>query len=162
MRIVLRPGPGAVIGEVDGQPLSYRGRTPLVDGRPVAHAEIASALVDAVDEAATRVFGPVWVKKLGLVAGLGLRRCQRDRIEQFGLPSAVLRALAIAAAHPDARALGDMMVAVARLYESCTKERDTVPQLARKLGVQAVRHVTSMRAADVMPRSNLRDTRLPA
>lgn len=118
MRIMLRPGPGDVIGDADGQPLSYRDRTPLIGGQPVCPADIATALVDAVDEAATRVFGPVWVKKLGLVAGLGLRRCQRDRIEQFGLPPRVLRVLGAAAACDNARALGDMMLAVARLHDA--------------------------------------------
>src|SRR4051794_36961887 len=118
MRIVLCPGPHGTLGNLDGRPLAYHGGKYLLAGEPIEHRVIANALVDAVDEAARRVFGNVWVKKLGQVAGLNLRRCQRDRIAQFGLPPTILEMLGRAAAHRDARALGDMMLAVARLRES--------------------------------------------
>lgn len=148
MRIILRPGPQGAIGEFDGRPLSHLGGKLRVDGEPIEQHVIASALVDAVDEAASRVFGSVWVKKLGLVAGLGLRRCQRDRIARFGLPAATLQMLGRAAAHENARALGDMMLAIARLHGSGTSSRDTIGE-----AVQAVHLATELVATARLNRS---------
>jgi hypothetical protein len=133
MKIILRPGPRGVIGELDGRPLAYVGGRLKVAGEPVERQAIAGALVDAVDEAATRVFGSVWVKKLGLVAGLGLRRCQRDRIAQFGLPAPTLEMLGRAAAHKHARALGDIMLAIARLQESQPSDYDVIGEAQHAL-----------------------------
>src|SRR3954468_10975175 len=128
MRIILHPGPQGAIGELDGRPLSHLGGKLSVDGEPLKQHVIANALVDAVDEAASRVFGSTWVKKLGLVAGLSLRRCARDRIARFGLPVATLEMLGRAAAHENARALGDMMLAIARLHGGGPSNCDVVEE----------------------------------
>ncbi|WP_445500645.1 hypothetical protein [Microvirga sp. G4-2] len=121
MKIELKPMPdsdvGLAVGTLDGKPLVYDGRTPLVAGQPVEHREIASALVDAVDRAASAVFGPEWVKDLSLVTGLNVRTVQRDRIVKYGLPSVALKTLAEASAYEEPRALGYLMLAVARMYE---------------------------------------------
>jgi len=91
VKIILRPGPGGAIGELDGRPLISVGGKLRLAGEPVDRQAISDALVDAVHEAASRVFGSVWVKKLGLVAGLGLRRCQRDRIASLDCPPKLSR-----------------------------------------------------------------------
>jgi hypothetical protein len=121
MRIELKPMPdtdaGIAVGTLDGQPLVYDGRTPIVGGQPVEHREIASALVDAVDEAATSIFGPEWVKDLSHVTALNVRTCQRDRIFKYGFPATGLKTLAQAAAFEEPRALGYLMLAVATMYE---------------------------------------------
>jgi hypothetical protein len=122
MKIELKPMPassaGIAVGMLDGQPLVYDGRTPLIAGQPFEHREIASALVTAVDEAATAVFGAEWVKDLALVTGLNVRTCQRDRILRYGFPATGLRMLGQAAAFDEPRALGHLLLAVANMYEA--------------------------------------------
>jgi hypothetical protein len=121
MKIELKPMPassaGIAVGMLDGQPLVYDGRTPLIAGQPFEHREIASALVTAVDEAATAVFGAEWVKDLALVTGLNVRTCQRDRILRYGFPATGLRMLGQAAAFDEPRAFGHLMLAVAHMYD---------------------------------------------
>ena len=147
MKIVLRRGPGCVIGDVDGRPLLNRDERLFIGEQPVRPSNLGEALVDAVDEAATRVFGPVWVKKLGVVAGLGLRRCQRDRIKRFGLPPLVLEILGAAAAHDNPRALGDFMIGVARDYNADSNNAPACgpQQEAEELGASARNYVATVR-----------------
>lgn len=120
MKIVLKPmhemPEGICVGTLDGFPLIYVGRTAHVDGRALPHGEIAEALVEAVDLAATQILGGEWSKPLALVTGLNARTCNRDRIRQWGLPPWVLVLLGRAAAHQHARALGHILQGVAMIY----------------------------------------------
>lgn len=117
MRIELKPMPapaeGVAVGTLDGRPLVYVGRTAHVDGQPLPHGDIAEALADAVDRAASEVLGGEWSKPLALVTGLNPRTVNRDRIRQWGLPVWVLTMLGQAAAHELPRALGHAMQAAA-------------------------------------------------
>ncbi|GJD66484.1 hypothetical protein [Methylobacterium frigidaeris] len=106
---------GVAVGTLDGEPLVYVERTAHVRGQRLAHKDIALALVDAVDVAASRVLGPEWSKPLAMVTGLNQRTCNRDRIERWGLPPWVLVLLARAAASEHPRALGHMLMACASL-----------------------------------------------
>lgn len=120
MRIELVPIPeslhaGVAVGLLDGEPLVYEERTARVRGRPLQHGEIADALLEAVDVAATKVLGPDWSKPLAAITGLNQRTCSRDRIRQWGLPPWVLVMLARAAATEHPRALGHMLLGVSSL-----------------------------------------------
>lgn len=121
MRIELRPDiqspHGVPVGTLDGDPLVYRGRIPYVAGRPYRQADIAPALAEAVDVAATSVFGSEWSTDLGKVTGLSRRTCGRDRIGQFGIPSWVLVLLGRMASHDCPRAIGYALLAVAELHD---------------------------------------------
>lgn len=116
MRIELKPMPaaaeGVAVGTLDGRPLVYVGRTAHVDGQPLSHGDIAEALADAVDRAASELLGGEWSKPLALVTGLNPRTCNRDRIRQWGLPAWVLVMLGQATQQYQPRALGHMMQAV--------------------------------------------------
>lgn len=120
MRIELKPMPapaeGVAVGTLDGRPLVYVGRTAHVDGQSLPHGDIADALADAVDRAASEVLGGEWSKPLALVTGLNPRTCNRDRIGQWGLPTWVLVMLGQAAAHEMPRALGHAMQAAAIIH----------------------------------------------
>lgn len=106
---------GVAVGLLDGRPLVYVDRRAHVDGRELAHGDIAVALVEAVNVAASRILGPEWSKPLAAVTGLNARTCNRDRIERWGLPPWVLVLLARGAAVEHPRALGHMLLAVASL-----------------------------------------------
>lgn len=106
---------GVAVGTLDGEPLVYVERTAHVRGQRLAHGDIAEALIEAVDAAASRVLGPEWSKPLAAVTGLNQRTCNRDRIRQWGLPPWVLVLLARAAASEHPRAMGHMLLAVASL-----------------------------------------------
>jgi hypothetical protein len=108
----------------------YIGRKPGTREREFEHGEIAEALVEAVDKAATSVFGGEWSKPLALITGLNQRTCNRDRIRQWGLPPWVLLLLAKASAHPYARPLGDIMQGTARLHDM---EHARLPPEAKKM-----------------------------
>ena len=126
MRIELVPIPeglhaGIAVGLLDGEPLVYEERTARVRGRPLQHGEIADALIEAVDVAATKVLGPDWSKPLAAITGLNPRTCSRDRIRQWGLPPWVLVMLARAAATEHPRALGHMLLGVSSLRGGVTE-----------------------------------------
>ncbi|MGU3449812.1 hypothetical protein [Methylobacterium sp. 391_Methyba4] len=106
---------GTAVGLLDGRPLVYVDRRAHVDGRQLAHGDIAEALIEAVDVAASRILGPEWSKPLAAVTGLNARTCNRDRIRQWGLPPWVLVLLAKGAASEHPRAMGHMLMAVASL-----------------------------------------------
>ncbi|SFU94245.1 MULTISPECIES: hypothetical protein [unclassified Methylobacterium] len=121
-RLVLRPMPqpadGVCVGTLDGEPVTFHGRTATAGGREHEAKAIAPDILEAVDVAARDVFGPEWVQALALVTGLNPRTCQRDRIGRYGLPAPILRALGEAAAEPWPRVTGDMMLACARLLKT--------------------------------------------
>lgn len=106
---------GTAVGLLDGQPLVYVERTAHVGGQALAHGDIAEALVEAVNVAASRILGPEWSKPLAAVTGLNARTCNRDRIQRWGLPPWVLVLLARGAASEHPRAMGHMLMAVASL-----------------------------------------------
>ena len=138
MQIELIPGVvaplGIAVGLADGQPLSYEGRTPHIAGRPVTHAEIANPLADAVDVAASRVFGGEWPGDLSKVTTLNRRTTTHDRVIKFGLPPWVLVMLGRAAAERHSRAVGYHMLAIASLRDSEDREgaRDFIPEITTK------------------------------
>jgi hypothetical protein len=121
MKIELKPMPdrpdGLVVGTLDGAPLYFQGRKPLVGDRVFEHHEIQQALLDAVDEAAGALFGSEWPRPLSVVTGLNARSCAKDRVWKYGLPAWVLILLGKAAAHDSPRALGDILIGVARIRD---------------------------------------------
>lgn len=105
--------------------LSYDGRRPLVDGVPIDTDEaFRGEMLDAIEEAAKRVFGAEWIGHVAVVTGLTPRSCQRDRIGKSGLPAPVLQLLARANAHPMPRALGFALLAVAHSWRDATADDD--------------------------------------
>jgi hypothetical protein len=122
MRIELKPMPertdGLVVGTLDGAPLVFQGRKPLVGDRVFEHHEVQQALLDAVDEAAGALFGSEWPRPLSIVTGLNARSCAKDRVWKYGLPGWVLVLLGRAAAHDSPRALGDILLGVARIRDN--------------------------------------------
>lgn len=123
-RLELRPMPqppkGTCIGTLDGEPVTVVDRDYLVGNRTLTQAEIGEDLVDAVDDAATRVLGHEWISSLARLMQINRRSTSRDRIAKFGLPEYVLLFLAEAAAHPHPRALGHALLCVAELQEAHT------------------------------------------
>ncbi|MCJ2040849.1 hypothetical protein MKK55_18120 [Methylobacterium sp. J-059] len=123
MHLVLQPMPqpadgGICVGLLDDAPCTFHGRVATVGGGEIEAKAIAAEILVAVENAARALFGPEWVQSLALVSGLNVRTCQRDRIGRYGLPAPVLRALGEGAAFPWARALGDVMLATARLAKT--------------------------------------------
>lgn len=116
MKIVLKPMPqppeGTCIGTLDGEPLVLLGRQYVVGGCELKQEEVGSALVDAVDDAATRVLGHEWVTSLARLMQVNRRSTSKDRIARFGLPDYVLTFLAEASAHSHPRALGHALLCV--------------------------------------------------
>lgn len=130
MRIVLRPVPSHpdAVGTVDGQPLTYQDRIPHVGGRPVEHAVIAEALSDAVEAAASAVFGGDYVNSVARATGLNRRTVTRDRVLRNGLPPWALSFLARAAAYEHPRAMGHLLQAAAEMSErGVIAQGDAVP-----------------------------------
>lgn len=124
MRIALKNMPqpsshdgGTCVGSLDDEPLIYRARVPSAGGREYEHAEIADALRDAVDECAERLWGSEWSGPLSVATGLNRRSCSKDRVWRYGLPAWVLRFLGEAAAQAFPRAVGDLMVGMARVHD---------------------------------------------
>ncbi len=113
------PSGGVPVGVIDGQPFWYLGRTPHAGDVPLAHADIAQQLLDAVDEALSPLFGGDWPHPFHIVAGIGARAVQRDRIIRNGLPAAVLHFIGHASAMGSEvappRAFGDVLLAAARM-----------------------------------------------
>jgi hypothetical protein len=122
MKIDLKPMPesreGLVVGTLDGAPLVFQGRKPVAADRVYEHSEIQQALLDAVDEAAGALFGSEWPRPLSIVTGLNARSCAKDRVWKYGLPAWVLVLLGKAAAHDSPRALGDILLGVARIRDA--------------------------------------------
>jgi len=122
VKIVLKPMPdrpdGLVVGTLDGAPLVFQGRKPFVGDRVFEHQEIQQALLDAVDEAASALFGSEWPRPLSIVTGLNARSCAKDRVWKYGLPGWVLILLGKAASHDSPRALGDILIGVARIRDN--------------------------------------------
>ncbi|MGN7127401.1 hypothetical protein [Methylorubrum thiocyanatum] len=143
MRITLWPVPpeipvvGTPVGFMGGGPatdlagraprpglpvLSYEGRQPLVDGKPVPHDEIGEALQAEVERVAKRLFGAEYSGPLAAATGLNVRSVQRGRVLTHGLPAPVLAMLARSIATPCPRATGHMLLAVAALWDSLLPE----------------------------------------
>lgn len=107
------------VGMIDDQPLWYIKRTPYAGDVPLAHADIAQDLLDAVDEALSPLFGGDWPHPFHVVTGVSARAVQRDRIFKNGLPPAILffighaSEMSIGVAPP--RAFGDLLLAAARM-----------------------------------------------
>lgn len=124
---------GVAVGTCGGRPLVYVGRTATVDGREIDHETIALPLLEAVNEAATRVFGHEWVTSLCRVFEINKRSTARDRIFKSGLPTFVLRSLAEMASDPTPRALGHAIMAGVDLRER-SGSADRLPDLAAAAG----------------------------
>ncbi len=105
-----------------GAVLSYVGRQPYIDGVPVDPAEIGQAMIEAVEGAAGRLFGDLWVGPLQIVTGLGQRTVQRDRIRRYALPTPALRFLGQAMYLDHPRAVGYLMLSVATLWSEFGRE----------------------------------------
>ncbi len=123
-RLVLTPMPqapkGTTIGTYDGDPITLIGREYHAGGRVLTQAEVAQDLVEAVDDAATRVLGHEWINGLARLMQLNRRSTSRDRIAKHGLPDYVLAFLGQAAAHAHPRALGHALMCVVELQEAHT------------------------------------------
>lgn len=135
LRLELRPMPqppkGTCIGTLDGEPVTVVDRDYLVGDRTLTQAEIGEDLVDAVDDAATRVLGHEWVTSLARLMQLNRRSTSKDRIAKFGLPAYVLTFLGDAAAHPHPRALGHALLCVEAIQEANTASRYSTGRPAR-------------------------------
>ncbi len=122
-RLVLCPMPqptrGVCIGTYEGQPLIYYGRNYVAGDRGLTQAEIGEELVEAVDDAASRVLGHEWVTSLARLMQLNRRTTSKDRIAKFGLPEYALLFLGEAAAHDHPRALGHALLCVVEIQETC-------------------------------------------
>lgn len=120
MRVVLAPvpeTPGAV-GSLDGEILTYTGRDAHVAGRPIPQEEIGEALAQAVEAAATALWGSDYLGSLSRVSGLNRRSVVGDRIARNGLPGWLLSILGYGAGHPTPRALGYMLLAAAEVLDA--------------------------------------------
>lgn len=114
---------GGVTADRAGAVLSYDGRQPLIDGRPVQHEDIAEALWEAIDTAARRLFGPrEWSSDLSAITGMNARSMMRGRILTHGLPPAILALLGRAGSSRSPRALGHLMLAVAWTWDEAVAE----------------------------------------
>lgn len=120
MRVVLRPVPEhpAAVGLVDGQPLTVEGRDAYAGGRPLTQEEIGDALAQAVEEAASALWGSDYLGSLSRVSGLNRRSVVGDRIARNGLPDWLLSILAYASGHPTPRALGYLMLAASEVLDA--------------------------------------------
>lgn len=128
-RIVLRPMPqppkGVCIGTYEGEPITLVGRDFYVGEQVIPQSEIGEDLVEAVDEAATRVLGHEWVTSLARLMQINRRTTSKDRIAKSGLPEYVLLFLGEAAAHAHPRALGHALLCVVELQDAHTTATHT-------------------------------------
>ncbi len=129
-RLILCPMPqptqGVCIGTYEGQPLIVLGRHYVAGDRTLTQAEIGEELVEAVDDAASRVLGYEWVTSLARLMQLNRRTTSKDRVAKFGLPEDALTFRAAAAAHPHPRALGHALLCVVEIQEAhMTRDRVT-------------------------------------
>ncbi|MCJ2046342.1 hypothetical protein MKK58_17645 [Methylobacterium sp. J-078] len=124
MKIVLCPmdqpsdGEGFCIGTLDGHPLIVHDRKLYASGREYEHGAVANAYVEAVDRAASEVFGSDWVTPLARLMQINKRSTAKDRIAKFGLPNYVLQFLAKASTYPVPRALGYALLCVEEAQET--------------------------------------------
>lgn len=122
-RLILCPMPqptkGVCIGTYEGQPLVVLGKHYVAGDRTLTQAEIGEELVEAVDDAASRVLGHEWVTSLARLTQLNRRTTSKDRIAKWGLPEYALKLLAEAAAHSHPRALGHALLAVVEIQDTC-------------------------------------------
>ncbi|MFC6388721.1 hypothetical protein [Methylorubrum zatmanii] len=165
MRVVLTPVPDHpdAVGEANGQPLTFEGRVPHVGGRPVEHADIADDLADAVEAAATALWGSDYTNSLSRVSDLNRRTVTRDRYARNGLPTWLLRLLGRAAAAPAPRAMGYLLLAATELVDrgpysqggavtrTHPRDRDALGVLARAGFDEAVALVHGARDARERP-----------
>lgn len=128
-RIVLRPMPqppkGVCIGTYEGEPITLVGRDFYVGEQVIPQSEIGEDLVEAVDDAATRVLGHEWVTSLARLMQINRRSTSKDRIAKSGLPEYTLLFLGEAAAHAHPRALGHALLCVVELQEAHTTASHT-------------------------------------
>lgn len=119
MNVVLAPVPEHpdAVGLVDGAPLTFEGRVPHVGGRPVDLADIGEPLADAVEAAASALWGSDFTNSLARVSDLNRRTVTRDRYARNGLPTWLLRLLGRAAAAPAPRAMGYLLLAAVELVD---------------------------------------------
>jgi hypothetical protein len=120
-----QPPKGACIGTYDGEPVTLVGRDYHVGERVISQAEIGEDLVEAVDDAATRVLGHEWVTSLARLMQINRRTTSKDRIAKSGLPEYALMFLGEAAAHAHPRALGHALLCVVELQEAHTTATHT-------------------------------------
>ncbi|KQT80919.1 hypothetical protein ASG51_21215 [Methylobacterium sp. Leaf465] len=135
MRVVLCPVPEHpdAVGTVDREILTYAGRDAYAGGRPIAQEEIGEALAQAVEQAATALWGSDYLGSLSRVSGLNRRSVVGDRITRNGVPDWLLRILAYAAGHPSPRALGYLMLAAAEVLDADAEQaRAELGALARQ------------------------------
>ncbi|GJD79584.1 hypothetical protein GCM10007886_33410 [Methylobacterium gregans] len=165
MRVVLAPVPEHpdAIGLVDGMPLKFEGRTPFVGGRPVEHADIAEHLADAVEAAASALWGSDYTNALARVSDLNRRTVTRDRFARNGLPMWLLGLLGRAAAAPAPRAMGYLLLAATELVDrgpysqggavtrTHPRDRDALGVLAREGFDEALALVHGARDARERP-----------
>lgn len=134
-RIVLKPMPqpaeGVCIGTYEGAPLTMVERSYVADGVLLAHEAIGEDLVEAVDDAATRVLGHEWVTSLARLMQINRRSTSKDRIAKFGLPEYVLLFLAQASAHSHPRALGHALLCVEEIQEGVVESRHATGRPAK-------------------------------
>lgn len=155
MKIVLKPldlpaqPEGAIVGTLDGQPLLRIGRDWRTPTRDYTTEEIGEALVEAVDEAATRVLGPEWVTNLARLSQLNRRSTSKDRIAKSGLPEYVLAWLGRAADSDFPRAIGHHLMAL-DIVQSAPGIADASPATGRpmKIDVAGRDYLVSMVAAE--------------
>lgn len=103
---------GVFVGLIDGYPLLRAGREWRSTLRDYTTEELGEALVEAVDEAATKVLGPEWVTSLARISQLNRRSTSKDRIAKSGLPEYVLVWLGKAADSDFPRAIGHHLMAL--------------------------------------------------
>ncbi|WP_267358514.1 MULTISPECIES: hypothetical protein [unclassified Methylobacterium] len=113
------PAGWTVVGRVGNRALAYDvARKPhlIGDGEPEALdvGQVNAALAPAVDAVASALWPGGWTHALPLAFGLNRRTCQPDRIAKNGLGPAILRALAMSGAFPDAEGMGWVLSALAR------------------------------------------------
>lgn len=119
MRIELRPVPESpdAVGTLDGEVLTFVGRDAFVGGQPFPQGEIGEALAEAVEEAATALWGSDYLGSLSRVLGFNRRTVVGDRVARNGLPGWALQILGYGAGHPAPRALGHLLLAAAELLD---------------------------------------------
>lgn len=153
MRIHLRPmeqpSEGVCIGTLDGRPLFMQDRHLHCDGQWYQHAEVADAYVEAVDRAASAVFGSDWVTPLARLMQINRRSTAKDRIAKFGLPEYILLFLANASSYPVPRALGYALLCVEAVQDAAAVTETAVT--GRPLAVDV--HARSVVVSDVVDRA---------